>query len=155
MTTRINQQPENKILEDTRNIGVTLRELKTGRQYTEARMYEYSSAIAYDLTGALAASAGGNQPLATLIVTATSTDSGSFLSAFTPEVWIPNMSTPYRDNFSGNYQILYNKLITDDPMVMQYWFTIGARNAVSASTFYFKARIYSTAPVSVTYARIV
>lgn len=155
MTSRINQQAENKIFEDITNLEVSLRELKTGVQFTEARMYEYSSADPYDITGSLASSAGGNQALATIIVTATSTDGASFLSAFTPELWIPNMSTPYRDALNGNYQVIYNKIVTDDTTKMQYWFTIGARQAVSASTFYLKAHIYSTAPVTVTYARIV
>jgi hypothetical protein len=118
-------------------------------------MYEYSSVSSYDITGALGASSGGNQTLATILVTATSADASSFLSAFTPELWIPNMSTPYHDTMTSNYQILYNKIVTDDITKMQYWYSIGARNAVSASAFYLKAHIYSTAPVTVTYARIV
>jgi hypothetical protein len=155
MNPRINQQPENKIVEDITSLDVAVREMKTGVQFTEARMYEYSSGNSYDITGALAASSGSNQVLATIIVTATSVDGSSFLSAFTPELWIPNTSTPYRDSLASNYQILYNKLVTDDITKMQYWYTIGARNAVSASTFYLKAHIYSTAPVTVTYARII
>ncbi|WP_427007204.1 hypothetical protein [Pseudarthrobacter sp. H2] len=155
MTSRINQEPQNKIVEDITSLDVALRELKTGIQYTEARMYEYSSANSYDITGALASSSGGNQVLATILITATSADASSFLSAFMPELWIPNTSTPYHDTLASNYQIIYNKIITDDTTKMQYWYTIGARNAVSASTFYLKAHIYSTAPVTVTYVRIV
>jgi hypothetical protein len=132
-----------------------IRELKTGVQFTEARMYEYSSGSVYDTSGALAASSGGNQTLATILITATSVDGGSFLSSFTPELWIPNMSTAYRDTLASNYQVIYNKIINDDVTKTQYWYTIGARKAVSASTFFLKAHIYATVPVTVTYTRIV
>lgn len=155
MDQRLNQLTENKIVTDITNLDVAFREMKTGVQFTEARMYEYSSASSYDITGALAASAGGNQTLATILITATSTDGTSFLSTFTPELWIPNMSTPYHDTMITNYQILYNKIVDDDITKTQFFYTIGAHNAVSASTFYLKAHIYSTAPVTVTYTRIV
>lgn len=155
MTRRINQQTENTFVTQINELDDGIRELKTGVQFAEARMYEYSSGSTYDITGSLASSSGANQILATVLITATSVDSASFLSAFTPELWIPNMSTPYHDTLASNYLIAYNKIITDDVTKTQYWYTIAARQAVSASTFYLKAHIYATVPVTVTYARIV
>lgn len=155
MTSRINQQTENTFITQINELDDGIRELKTGVQFAEARMYEYSSGNAYDITGSLASSSGANQILATILVTANSVDGASFLSAFTPELWIPDMSTSYHDTLASNYLIAYNKIITDDVTKTQYWYTIAARKAVSTSTFYLKAHIYATVPVTVTYARIV
>ncbi|MGO4470328.1 hypothetical protein AB4Y95_00115 [Arthrobacter sp. M-10] len=155
MTSRINQQTENTFITQISELDDGIRELKTGVQFTEAKLYEYSSGNAYDLSGSLGSSAGSNQVLALLLVTATSVDAASFLSAFTPELWIPNTSTPYHDTLVTDYQISYNKIITDDITKTQYWYQISARNAVSASTFYLKAHIYATVPVTVAYARLI
>lgn len=153
--TRVGQQPENNLVQQVKDLDTAIRELKTSPQFTEAKLYEYSSGNSYDLTGSLPSSSGGGQVLAVLVVTATSVDSSGFISTFTPELWIPNLSTPYHDTLTSDYEISYNQIITDDITKTQYWFTILASNAVSASTFYFKAHIYSTAPVTVTYARTV
>ncbi len=152
--TRINQLPENNLVATVNELDDELRELRVGRQFTEAKLYEYSSTNAYDITGTLGAASGGNQTLATVVVTATSVDNAAFLSTFTPELWIPNMSTPYIDTLANNYQVTYNQIITDDPTKTQYWLSISARRNVSASTFYFKAHVYSTVPMTVTFARV-
>jgi hypothetical protein len=153
--TRVANQQENSLIQQVKDLDTAIRELKTSPQFTEAKLYEYSSASSYDLTGSLPSSSGGGQLIAELIVTATSVDGSSFISTFTPELWIPNLSTPYHSTLVNDYLINYSQIITDDVTKTQYWFTIEADNAVSASTFYFKAHVYSTAPVTVTYARVV
>lgn len=155
VVTRIDQQPANALVTTIKQVDDAVRELKTGVQYAEAKLYEYSSSNAYDLTGGLSSSAGANQLLALLVVTATSADAAAFISTFTPELWIPNTSTPYHDTLITDYEINYRQIITDDVTKTQYWFSISARNAVGSSTFYLKAHIYATVPVTVTYARVI
>ncbi|MDQ0825430.1 hypothetical protein QFZ60_001603 [Arthrobacter sp. B2I5] len=154
MNPRLNQQQENQIIQRVKNIDDGLRELKTGVQYAEAKMYEYSSGNSYDFSGSLPASTTPQQVVALLIVTATSVDNAAFISTFVPELWMPNMSTPYKDILTSAYYIQYNKIITDDVSKTQYYLSIVARaSGTAASTFYLKARIYATVPVTVTYAR--
>ncbi|SIS11271.1 hypothetical protein [Williamsia sterculiae] len=151
--TRVGLLPENQLVETVNTMADNLRELRTSTQFVEAKLYEYSSAGTYDMTGTLSSSSGSNQTLALLIVTATSVDNGTFLSTFTPELWIPNLSTPYIDKLNTDYLVTFNQIITDDPTKTQYWLSISARKAVSSQSFYFKAHIYSTVPMTVTFER--
>jgi len=154
MINRLDQQTENGLVTSISEIERSLNELKTGVQYVEARMYEYSSANSYDMTGSLASTSVANQVVGQLIVTATSVDGKPFISTFFPELWIPNMSTPYVDKITNTYLVKFSQIVTDDPTKTQYFINIGARNSgTAASTFYMKAHIYATAPVTVTYAR--
>lgn len=154
MIDRLDQQTDNTLVAQLKQLTDDVRELKTGVQYTEAKMYEYSSGSSYDITGSLA-SGGPRNILALVVITATSVDGGSFISTFTPEVWIPDMSTPYHDTLASPYAIDYNQIVTDDVTKTQFWYRISANASVSASTFFLKAHIYATSPVTVTYARII
>lgn len=152
---RLENLPDRQFVERVKQLERTVEELKSGVQYVEAKMYEYSSGSSYDLTGSLAASAGGGAILARIIVTATSTDAAAFLSSFVPQLWIPDLVTPYEDKLTNNYGTTFNKIVTSDVTNTEFWINIYARNAVGASTFYFKARIYASAPVTVVFARTV
>jgi hypothetical protein len=157
MTSRINQQTENTLVTAITELEATVNELKAGVQYTEAKMYEYSSGNSYDMTGTFPTSSIGNQVAAQLLVTATSVDSKSFLSTFFPLIWIPNMAGPYyHDTTTSTFGFVYDKIVTDNSSVTQYWVNIVARpTGTPGSTFYFKAYIYASAPVTVTFQRLI
>ena len=153
MSRRLDQQPDETLLDTVRGIESDLRVLKTGAQYAEAKMFEYSSADAYDLSGSLPARSGGLALVASFTVTATSVDGVSFISGFVPQLWIPDTGPLYYDALTGPYFISYNQAVSADPSVIVYWYSIFANTTVAASSFRFKARIYATAPITVTFAR--
>lgn len=154
MNPRLNQQPENELVSRINQLDTITRELKTGVQYAEASMYQFMSGSAYDISGALATSSIANQVVALVIITATSVDNASFLSTFAPELYIPDMNTPYNDKLTNAYGVTYNKIVTDDVTKTQFWFSIVARTiGTPASNFYLKAHIFASAPVTVSFAR--
>jgi hypothetical protein len=131
-----------------------VRELKVGNQFLEAEMFESTTASSYDLTGALAAAAA-TVVEAIVVVTATTADGVTpFLSSCAPEWWIPNMSTPFEYNYSTNYNIDRGIIPSPDGLSVRFWYNLNARTSVSASTFFFKYHVYSTAPVNVTVTRV-
>ncbi len=151
---RVNKQPVTNLIKDVSDLDDAIRELKTAPQFTEAKLYDYSSTNAYDITGSLTV-VGGTSTTATVVVTVTSVDSSSFIATVTPQLWMNTLTSQYHDNIISDFQVVSNQIITDDPTKMQFWITISTRRSTSGLVFYFKANVYSTAPVTLSYARTV
>jgi hypothetical protein len=154
MATRLPQQSSEQLIQRIKAVTDELRQLKASSQSVEAKMYVNDSGNSYDITGTLSATTGGTisvrSEIVRLIITATSVDGAPFLANMTPQLWIPNMATPYQPTITTPYTVDNNTIITDDTGKVQFWYQISATQNTSASTYYFKYLIYSSAPVTVT-----
>lgn len=153
---RLDSRIDESLIARIHAIDASLRELKVGNQYLEAEMHESTSASSYDLTGSMVAVGGAGFVEAVVVVTATSADGVTpFLSSCAPEWWIPNMSSPFEQNYSTSYDITSGVIPAPDGLSVRFWYNVGSRAATSASTFYFKYHVYATVPVNVSVVRAV
>lgn len=152
---RLDQTPDEQLIRRIKDLDTIIRELKVGRQYLEASMYQTASSSAYDISGTLAAAPGANYLLAAFSVVLSANDGVTrFQSQVVPQLFTPDTSTLYEDTLSGPYLIQSGIVPKFGGPSVEHYFVVSSRKATSAQSFYFKYTAFSTTPVIVSAARV-
>jgi hypothetical protein len=152
---RLDRLADNGLVARISEIADAVRELKTGNQYVEAKMFTTQSSGAFDVSGTLGAAPGTGYALALFSIVVQPLDGKTrFQSQMVPKLFAPNQTTQYEDTGRSRFDIRTGINPSLSSPNVEYYYSVNSRNATAAEQFYFKYVIYATTPVIVSIARV-